>query len=123
MDYIIAEKIKELRKSRNISQEKLSGDCGFSRSKISSWENNKREMNISDAIEFAHYFNISLDSFLDNGPISEQAYIEISQNFFRNSKITLEEKVNIIKIFEKGIVENNIWEIYEKYKMTLSETN
>lgn len=123
MDYNIANKIKDIRRRRNITQEKLSEGCGFSRSKISSWENNKREMSITDAIEFAHFFNISLDDFLDNEPISEKVYIEISQKFFSNTKISLEEKINIIKIFERGIVENNIWEIYEKYKMSLSETN
>lgn len=123
MDYNIANKIKDIRRRRNITQEKLSEECGFSRSKISSWENNKREMSITDAIEFAHFFNISLDDFLDNEPISEEVYIEISQKFFSNTKISLEEKINIIKIFERGIVANNIWEIYEKYKMSLSETN
>ena len=123
MDYNIANKIKEIRRSKNITQEKLSEECGFSRSKISSWENNKREMSITDAIEFAHFFNISLDIFLDNEPISEDVYMEISQKFFFDTKISLEEKINIIKIFERGIVENNIWEIYEKYKMSLSETN
>lgn len=122
MDFVIANRIKELRKSRNITQEKLAEKCDISRSKVSSWETNKRDMSITDAINLARCFEISLDGLLRVDCISENDYIEISQRFFKDAKISLDEKINIIRILEKGIIEDNISEIYEKYKMTQNET-
>ena len=44
MDCLIAEKLKGLRRERKITQEKLAEILDISRSKVSSWETNKRDM-------------------------------------------------------------------------------
>lgn len=122
MDKIIAERIKELRNSKNITQEKLAEVCGISRSKVSCWENANRDMSITDAINLANYFEISVDSLLNRDVINKEEYLRISQKFFSRCKCSVDEKIQIIKLIEDGIVKDNISEIYEKYKMLQNET-
>ena len=64
MDYLILKKLRELRKDRNITQEKLAEILDISRSKVSSWETNKRDMTITDAVNIANYYEISSDNLL-----------------------------------------------------------
>lgn len=122
MDCLLAEKLKELRKSKNITQEKLAEKLDISRSKISSWETNKRDMTITDAVNIADYYEISLDNLLNVKPIKEKEYIEISYNFFKNKKISLKEKSKIIGLMEESLKSENIDELYENYKMTQNAT-
>ena len=122
MDKIIAERIKELRNSKNITQEKLAEICGISRSKVSCWENANRDMSITDAINLANYFKISVDSLLNRDVLCKEEYIRISQKFFSRCKCSIEEKIQIIRLIEDGIMKDNISEIYEKYKMLQNET-
>lgn len=122
MDKIIAERIKELRNSKNITQEKLAEICGVSRSKVSCWENTNRDMNITDAINLANYFEISVDSLLNRDVLNKDEYIRISQKFFSKCKCSVDEKIQIIRLIEDGIMRNNISEIYERYKKLQNET-
>ena len=69
MDYLISKKLRELRKDRNITQEKLAEILDISRSKVSSWETNKRDMTITDAVNIANYYEISLDNLLSIKPL------------------------------------------------------
>ena len=103
MDYLISEKLRELRKDRNITQENLAEILDISRSKVSSWETNKRDMTITDAINLANYYEISLDNLLRVNPIKEKEYIEISYSFFKNKSISLKEKTKIIKMMEESL--------------------
>lgn len=118
MDYLISEKLRELRKDRNITQENLAEILDISRSKVSSWETNKRDMTITDAVNLANYYEISLDNLLRVNPIKEKEYIEISYSFFKNKSISLKEKTKIIKMMEESLKCENIDELYENYKMT-----
>ena len=122
MDYLISEKLRELRKDRNITQENLAEILDISRSKVSSWETNKRDMTITDAINLANYYEISLDNLLRVNPIKEKEYIEISYSFFKNKSISLKEKTKIIKMMEESLKCENIDELYENYKMTQNAT-
>ena len=53
-----------LRKEEKMTQENLAEILDISRSKVSSWETNKRDMTITDAINLANYYEISLDNLL-----------------------------------------------------------
>lgn len=123
MDCLIAEKLKELRKEKKITQEKLAEILDISRSKVSSWETNKRDMTIIDAVNLADYYEISLDNLLNVKPIKEKEYIEISYRFFKNKAISLKEKTKIIRMMEESLKSENIDELYENYKMTQNATN
>lgn len=122
MDFVIANRIKELRKSKNITQETLAEEIEVSRSKVSSWETCKRDMTITDAINLANYFEISVDNLLNRDVVSRDEYMRISQCFFSNYRVPINEKIKVIQLIEDGIMKDNILEIYQKYKMTQNET-
>lgn len=54
-------KLKELRKSRGISQLKLALDLNMSQNTISRYETGEREPGINELILFADYFDVSID--------------------------------------------------------------
>lgn len=122
MNCLIADKLKELRKYKKITQEELAEVLDISRSKVSSWETNKRDMTITDAVNLADYYEISLDNLLNVKPIKEKEYIEISYRFFKNKSISLSKKAKIIKMMEESLKRENIDELYENYKMTQNAT-
>lgn len=62
----IAEKIKALRTSRNISQEELADKIMVSRQAISRWENGAVSPSVDNLIAISKFFNVNLDYFLDN---------------------------------------------------------
>ena len=57
-------RIKELRKSKRISQIKLGMDLNMSQNTISRYETGEREPSISDLIRIADYFGVSVDYLL-----------------------------------------------------------
>ena len=54
-------RLKELRKSRGISQLKLAMDLNTNQNTISRYETGAREPGISDLIKLADYFDVSID--------------------------------------------------------------
>lgn len=122
MNCLIVDNLKELRKSKKITQEQLAEKLDISRSKVSSWETNRRDMSITEAIRLANIYDTSLDNMFKIDNISENQYVEISNNFIKSKKISLEEKIKIIELIRDSLKQNNIDEFYEKYKMTQNAT-
>lgn len=58
-------RLKELRKSRNISQLKLAMDLNMNQNSISRYETGEREADYSTLIALADYFNVSIDYLLE----------------------------------------------------------
>lgn len=58
-------RLKELRKSKGISQLKLAMDINTSQNTISRYENGEREPGINELIKLADYFNVSVDYLLE----------------------------------------------------------
>lgn len=58
-------RLKELRKSRGISQIKLAIDLNTNQNTISRYETGEREPGINELIKIADYFNISIDYLLE----------------------------------------------------------
>ena len=123
MESIISDKIRNIRKFNKLTQEEFAEELDISRSKVSSWERTKRDMTITDAIKFAKRFHLSLDNFLEIENISIEEYIEISDKFFKNKRISIKEKSKIITIIEDNFQKGNIKEIYNEYKMTQIDSN
>ncbi len=122
MNCLIADKLRELRKSKNITQEQLAEKLDISRSKVSGWETNRRDMSITEAIKLSNIYDASLDNIFKIDNISEKQYIEIFNNFIKSKKISLKEKIIIIELIRDSLKQNNIDEFYEKYKMTQNAT-
>ena len=77
--YLIKEfgrRIRELRESKNLSQEKLSFNTGFHRTYIGMIERGERNISLTNLAVFAKSFEISLSDLLDvesmNSPIKYQ---------------------------------------------------
>ena len=116
------EKLKELRKSKKITQEQLAEKLDISRSKVSSWETNRRDMSITDAIKLAKIYEVSLDNLFEINKITEEEYLKISDKFLKSKNITLKEKIRIIELLRDSLKKNNMDEFYENYKMTQNAT-
>ena len=58
-------KLKELRKSRNISQLKLAMELNINQNTISRYETGEREAGYAELIALADYFNVSIDYLLE----------------------------------------------------------
>ncbi|MBE6639329.1 MAG: helix-turn-helix transcriptional regulator [Ruminococcaceae bacterium] len=58
-------RLKEIRKSKGISQLKLAMDLNTNQNTISRYENGEREPGINELIKIADYFNISIDYLLE----------------------------------------------------------
>ena len=61
----LGERIKQLRKEANISQEKLAELASLDRTYINSVENGRRNISIINIDKIANAFNISLSDFFD----------------------------------------------------------
>ncbi len=57
-------RLKALRKSRRISQQKLAMDLDLNQNSISRYETGEREADYNTLIAFADYFSVSLDYLL-----------------------------------------------------------
>ena len=57
--------MKEIRKSRHLTQLKLAMELNMSQNTISRYENNERDPGIAELILIADYFNISIDYLLE----------------------------------------------------------
>ncbi len=62
----IGNKILELRKKNNITQEELAEKVGVSRQTISKWELGETAPDLKQAKELSKIFNVSLDELVDN---------------------------------------------------------
>ena len=57
--------MKELRQKRKISQVKLAMDLSMNQNSISRYENGTREGDYKTLIQFADYFDVSIDYLLE----------------------------------------------------------
>ena len=60
----VADRIKELRIEKNLTQMELSKATGISQNAIAQWENGKRTPNINAIIALAKYFGVTTDYLL-----------------------------------------------------------
>lgn len=58
---MIGDKLKTLRKSKDITQEELAEKIGVSPSSIVNWERNKCEPTIFNCIVMADFFGVTMD--------------------------------------------------------------
>ena len=58
-------RLKEIRKSKGISQLKMAMDLNTNQNTISRYETGEREPGINELIKIAEYFNVSVDYLLE----------------------------------------------------------
>lgn len=63
---IIGERILELRKNKNLSQQKLASEIGVTQKAIDFWEKGINEPKASYILNLAQFFDVSCDFLLGN---------------------------------------------------------
>jgi transcriptional regulator, cro/CI family len=58
---LISERLKFLRKEKNLTQTELGEKVGIKRNTYSDWENGKTEPSFDNLVKLADFFNVSLD--------------------------------------------------------------
>ena len=53
--------LKNIRRQRNLNQQKVAMDLNISREALSYYENGKREPSLSLLVEMSRYFNVSIN--------------------------------------------------------------
>ncbi len=53
--------LREIRKKRNLNQQKVAMDLNISREALSYYENGKREPSLSLLVSMSEYFNVSIN--------------------------------------------------------------
>lgn len=53
--------LKEIRKIRNLNQQKVAMDLNITREALSHYENGRREPPLSLLVQMSHYYNVSID--------------------------------------------------------------
>ncbi len=88
MEINLSEKLKSLRKSKNVSQEKLAQYLNVSFQAVSKWENGGTYPDISLLPEIARYFGITVDELLQAEKLDEEKlyreYEEKTAEMYRN---------------------------------------
>ena len=62
---MMLKRLKELRRQRRITQQKLAIELGMSQNTISRYESGEREADYQTLILFADYFDVSIDYLLE----------------------------------------------------------
>lgn len=89
---MIENKIQDLRKKHNLSQEELAEKIGVARQTISKWELGETSPDLKQAKKIADIFNVNLDELTSNDKIINDSYKSKSQKSNFNFG-------NIIKLF------------------------
>lgn len=107
----IGNRVRQLRKSRNITQDELGIVLGdrttgkpLSRGQISNLETGKRNLNIHQIKILADYFNVSIETLgCKTDEIDTVDLLERARLIFENDNVPLEEKQdlyeNIMKLY------------------------
>lgn len=83
--FMIGDKIKELRKINDITQQELANKLGISFQALSNYENNRRTPSVEQIKLICVYFNISADELLEIETEKDRQKVQIN-NSFNNSK-------------------------------------
>lgn len=99
MDFSIGTNIRELRRSRNLTQEEMAAHLGVSFQAISKWERGEGYPDITQLPALASYFQVSVDTLLGTGQAaSRKAYEALNQLWQENNSAGLHRKnVTLIK--------------------------
>ena len=76
-------RLKELRKKKNISQQRLAIELGISQQSVNKYENHSIEPDIFLLIKIADFFGVSVDYLIGHSDVPRQ--LEVVQRYSLNS--------------------------------------
>lgn len=103
--HLFGDRLKELRKNKNISQEKLGEILRVSANAIYSWENNRTQPPIETITKLADYFGVTTDYLLgfnqnDLDKIEKLKKALKEAGMMVNDDLTIEELNKALKIVD-----------------------
>ena len=63
--HLFGDRLKELRKERNLTQEDIGNLCGVAKNTVSNWENNANQPSFDIVKKLAQYFGVTIDYLLN----------------------------------------------------------
>ena len=90
------DKLKEIRKDRNLTQEQLANKANISVRTIANYESGKREPNVEILVKICNALNIQVNDLFDNNDIVEINKNEISK---------IDETYSILKEIDTSLLE------------------
>ncbi|MBE5895758.1 MAG: helix-turn-helix transcriptional regulator [Lachnospiraceae bacterium] len=100
--------LKELRNTKNLTQEQLGEYLGVSRRTVSRWETGSNLPDLDILIEIADYYNVDLRELLDGERKSEKMNKELEETVLKVADYSNEEKKRMTRVmhwlFITGIV-------------------
>ena len=105
----IGERVRQLRKSRNITQDELGVVLGdrttgkpLSRGQVSNLETGKRNFNIHQIKALADYFNVSIEMLgFKTDEIETVDLLERAKLIFENENVSIDEKQDLYESIMK----------------------
>ena len=106
---VIGERVRQLRKSRGITQDELGvvlGDSvtgkSLSRGQISNLETGRRNFNIHQIKALADFFNVSIETLgFESNEIETVDLLERAKIIFENDKVPMDEKQDLYESIMK----------------------
>lgn len=99
---ILADKIVELRKKNNWSQEELAGKINVSRQAISKWESAQSTPDLDRIIKMSEIFGVSTDYLLKDDIEMDSADIHTEGEGISLRRLSMEEANNFIDIEKRS---------------------
>lgn len=117
------EKLQELRKQKNLTQEELAGDLFVSRTAISKWESGRGYPGIDSLKEISRYFSVSIDELLSGEELLSVAETDNRQkeNHFRDLLFGLLDCSIAMFLFLPFFAQKIEGTIYEVSLLSLTE--
>ncbi|WP_321825640.1 helix-turn-helix domain-containing protein [Clostridium butyricum] len=115
---MLGDKIKDLRKSMNLTQEQLCQKIGIAQSTLGMIESNKREAGKKTLLKLADFFGVTVDFLLSNKIIDTN--INIDTIFSGSGKLVSSTENNKLSKEEVKLLENYNKSNNEGKKMILS---
>lgn len=102
---MFGDRLRELRKEKNISQEELANLFEVNKSTVSAWEVNKAQPNFDTLIKLANYFNVTPNYLLcftqdDIDKIEKLKIAMKDAGLMASDDLTIEELEKALKIVE-----------------------
>ena len=90
---VFSERLKELRKEQNLTQQELADKLGINRCNITNWECGNRETNFKMLIQLADMLNVSTDYLLGR-EVDMITFSEQLKQLRKQKKLTQKEILN-----------------------------
>ena len=109
----LGEKVKLLRKRRNLKQEDLANLLNLSRAQISNLEKGKRNFSLNQLEKICEFFNVEMSYFImAETTDSCMDLIEKAKLLFESKKLTNIQKEDLFASIMKIYLDAKVWRFY-----------